>query len=61
MPTTLNVLTTLPQRGQNSENTNFALFTLGFPVTPSQKDLVGSRHKLVGSFFNRHAVTEHYC
>ena len=34
-----------------------ALFTLGFPSTPSSSLLVmRSIHKLAGSFFNRHAV-----
>ena len=33
-----------------------ALLTLGFPVTPEVYSLVSSMHKLVGSFFNRHAV-----
>ena len=36
-----------------------ALLTLGFPKTPSHKDLVCNKHKLVGSFFNRHAVIVH--
>ena len=37
-----------------------ALFTLGFPSTPSSSLLVmRSIHKLAGSFFNRHAVEVH--
>ena len=34
----------------------FALFTLAFAVTPPDKGLASHIHKLVGSFFNRHAV-----
>ncbi len=37
--------------------TTNALFTLGFPAAPPHKGLACSTHKLVGSFFNRHAVT----
>ena len=37
----------------------FALLTLGFPLAPPHKGLACSAHKLVGSFFNRHAVTPH--
>ena len=37
----------------------FALFTLGFPTPPYCKALRQNRvHKLVGSFFNRHATTD---
>ena len=37
----------------------YALLTLGFPVAPPDKGLACSMHKLVGSFFNRHAVIQH--
>ena len=37
---------------------NFALLTLGFPMTPPLRGLVSSTDKLVGSFFNRHAITD---
>ena len=33
-----------------------ALFRLGFPVTPARNALACNKDKLVGSFFNRHAV-----
>ena len=36
----------------------YALFTLGFPMAPPLKGLAGSIYQLVGSFFNRHAVTD---
>jgi hypothetical protein len=39
-------------------HTTNALFTLGFPMAPPSKDLACSMHTLVGSFFNRHAVTD---
>ena len=39
--------------------TTYALFTLGFPMAPPLKGLAGSKHQLVGSFFNRHAVTDY--
>ncbi len=35
-----------------------ALLTLGFPMTPSFWDLVCRINRLVGSFFNRHAVAD---
>ncbi len=35
---------------------NFALLTLGFPVALRFTRLASSTYKLVGSFFNRHAV-----
>ena len=38
--------------------TTYALFTLGFPMAPPLQGLAGSKHQLVGSFFNRHAVTD---
>jgi hypothetical protein len=40
-------------------DTTYALFTLGFPMAPPLKGLAGSIYQLVGSFFNRHAVTDY--
>ena len=39
-------------------DTTYALFTLGFPMAPPLQGLAGSIYQLVGSFFNRHAVTD---
>ena len=38
--------------------TTNALFTLGFPLAPPFGGLACSARQLVGSFFNRHAVTD---
>jgi hypothetical protein len=40
-------------------HTTYALFTLGFPMAPPLQGLAGSIYQLVGSFFNRHAVTDY--
>ena len=50
-----------PGFGSDGYYLYFALFTLGFPITPPQKGLVSNIHQLVGSFFNRHAVIPTSC
>ena len=48
-----------PRFGSYPYDYNFALLTLGFPKALGEDPLASRKDKLVGSFFNRHAVTEH--